>query len=554
MDYLNQVTEHNLKNLKKYKNLLLGIAIFMAIISFLINDNIEIKVLHVFLVIILVVNNILLKSEIHEKKIMVFYLYSFTLWGVLRIAFYSERTLTHTPLIGIIMSLAFIYILPKNKRLLYYGITFVLITFTLMLTIQNPFHYIFSYFMFIFLSYMINKNLYEALIDGIEYRQQIEIYQEKLNHRVKDLQQDFNELYEAYPKILDFLSHSNLSKFNQEKDFLVSTFRLFNNLIVESDYGSLYIIEDHQVRFIDAIGHNLKLLKSITFDHRAFAIDHGDFQVIKDFEKTFKDEDISEAEDYILKKATLPIKEALMFHVPLTDKRKICIAMDIRKGSPLEFSDLSLVKIKAFQHIIRTYYQNHELKTLKESLTTDIAMSLTNLLKIHDEYTTDHSEQVAAMALRIGETMDLDDSQLQDLYYASLLHDIGKVIIPNKILNKKEPLTLKEFNEIKRHPIIGYEATNDLENLASISKYIRHHHERYDGFGYPDQLKGEEIPLISRIITVADAYDAMISKRPYRQALSKSEAIHELIKHKNTQFDKKIVDVFIQLINRKKRE
>ena len=552
MDYLSQVKEYNLKNLKKYKNLLLGVASLMAIISFLIDDNLEIKILHVLLVIILIINNILLNREKYESKVMVFYLYSFTFWGILRIAYYSERTLTHTPLIGIIMSLAFVYILPKNKRLIYYGITFILITFTLFVTIQDSFHYIFSYFMFIFLSYMINKNLYDALIDSIEYKKQIEIYQEKLNHRVKNLQEDFNELYEAYPKILDFLSHTNLSKFSQEKEFLVSTFRLFGNLIVESDYGSLYIIENKQVKFIDAIGHNLNLLKSIIFDHKAFEIEAGDFRVVKDFEKTFAHEDISKAEDYVLKNATLPIKEALMFHVPLSEKRKICISMDIKKGSPLEFSDLSLVKIKAFQHIIRSYYQNNELKELKESLTTDIAMSLTNLLKIHDEYTTDHSEQVAAMALRIGEMMGLDDSQLQDLYYASLLHDIGKVIIPNEILNKKEQLTLDEFNQIKRHPEIGFKATKDLKNLSSISKYICHHHERYDGFGYPDQLKGEDIPLLSRIITVVDAYDAMTSKRPYREALSKSEAISELVKHQNTQFDAKIVDLFIQLINYKK--
>jgi len=175
-----------------------------------------------------------------------------------------------------------------------------------------------------------------------------------------------------------------------------------------------------------------------------------------------------------------------------------------------------------------------------------------NLLKIHDEYTTDHFEQVAAMALRIGEMMRLDDSQLQELVLCKSITDIGKVIIPNEILNKKEQLTLDEFNQIKRHPEIGFKATKDLKNLSSISKYICHHHERYDGFGYPDQLKGEDIPLLSRIITVVDAYDAMTSKRPYREALSKSEAISELVKHQNTQFDAKIVDLFIQLINYKK--
>lgn len=552
MIYSNQVHEYNSENLKKYKVLLLGIAIVMFLISIAVHDNIEITIIHFILVIILLTNNILINQNLFQKIILPLYVYSFTLWGILRISYFSERTLSHTPLIGIIMSISFIHLFSTYKRIIYYILTFILISITLLISMQSPLHFIATYALFLLISFIINKNFYNALIDEFKYKEEIKIYQEKLNQKVTNLQKDFNELYQAYPKILDFLSHSNLSKFNQEKEFLTSTFRLFNNLIVEADYGSLYIIENKKVTFIDAIGHDLKILTSINFDHKAFEINNKDFQIIKDFEETFKDENIIKEENYILDKATRPIKETLMFHVPLTENKKVCISMDIKKGSPLEFSEVSQVKIKAFQNIIKTYYQNSELKQLKESLTTDIAMSLTNLLKIHDEYTTDHSEQVATLALRIGERMQLDDTELQDLYYASLLHDVGKAIIPNTILNKKDPLTLEEFNEIKTHPVIGYQATKDLKNLSSISKYIRHHHERYDGFGYPAQLKGKEIPLLSRIISVVDAYDAMISKRPYREAMKKSDAIEELIRCKYTQFDAEIVDIFVQLINQKK--
>src|SRR6056297_1314104 len=170
MDYLSQVKEYNLKNLKKYKNLLLGVASLMAIISFLIDDNLEIKILHVLLVIILIINNILLNREKYESKVMVFYLYSFTFWGILRIAIYSERTLTHTPLIGIIMSLAFIHLFSKDERIVYYVLTFILISITLVVSIQNPLHHIGTYGMFLFLSFMINKNLYNALIDEMKYK------------------------------------------------------------------------------------------------------------------------------------------------------------------------------------------------------------------------------------------------------------------------------------------------------------------------------------------------------------------------------------------------
>jgi len=549
MEFSKEVDQFNLENLKKYKIYLLVIAISMFLISIVINDNVEIKILHFSLIVILFIQNFILNKKELNRIIISIYIYSFTLWGIIRIAYYNERFFTHTPLIGIIMSISFIHLFSYHRRKIYYTLSFFVISLILCLTLENPLQYIAVYSMFLILSYVINKNLYNALIDEFEYKKEILVYKEKLNKRVTSLENDFDELYSAYPKILDFLSHSNLSKFNQEKEFLISTFRLFSNLIIEADYGSLYIIENNKVEFVDAIGHNLDLLTSIYFNSKAFEIGKKDFQIIKDFSSTFKYEYLSKKELLIFKKATFPIKEALMFHVPLSNNIKICIAMDIKEESLLEFSDISLIKIKAFQNIIKTYYQNSELEKLKESLTTDIAMSLTNLLKIHDEYTTDHSEQVATFSLRIGEMMHLRDAELQDLYYASLLHDIGKVIIPNDIINKKDRLTFEEFNILKKHPEIGYEATKNLKNLSSISIYIRHHHERFNGTGYPDQLKGKSIPLISRIITVADAYDAMISERPYREALTKKEAMNELVKYKNTQFDPKIVDIFIDLIN-----
>lgn len=192
------------------------------------------------------------------------------------------------------------------------------------------------------------------------------------------------------------------------------------------------------------------------------------------------------------------------------------------------------------------FYKIKKYSDYKKILHNDIVQSFITALEFHDEYTKGHSELVAMFAMRIGETLGLDKTQLEDLYWAALMHDIGKIIIPISILNKTEKLTDSEFEIIKKHPQIGYEILSKNETLQDISKYVLSHHERWDGRGYPNKLIGEEIPLLSQIISVADCWHAMTSERPYQNKLSEEEAIKDLIKNKGTQFSPKIVDIFIE--------
>ncbi|MFA6692517.1 MAG: HD domain-containing phosphohydrolase, partial [Acholeplasmataceae bacterium] len=129
----------------------------------------------------------------------------------------------------------------------------------------------------------------------------------------------------------------------------------------------------------------------------------------------------------------------------------------------------------------------------------------------------------------------------------SVLHDIGKIAIDDQILNKPGKLNNEEWENIKRHPEIGYRILSSSPEYIQIAEDILYHHERYDGKGYPRGLKGEEIPIRARIITIADSFDAMISDRPYRKALSKQEALNEIKKCAGTQFDPKIAELFIEL-------
>jgi HD-GYP domain-containing protein (c-di-GMP phosphodiesterase class II) len=143
--------------------------------------------------------------------------------------------------------------------------------------------------------------------------------------------------------------------------------------------------------------------------------------------------------------------------------------------------------------------------------------------------------------------MGLGDRELEDLELAGLLHDVGKIGVPEVILNKPGPLTSEEYKAIKEHPVYGEGILRPVVELAQISKIVRCHHEKYNGTGYPDGLKGLEIPLGARIMTVADSYDAITSKRPYRGEESHHYAVKEIIRCSGSQFDPEVIQHFMEV-------
>jgi len=166
-----------------------------------------------------------------------------------------------------------------------------------------------------------------------------------------------------------------------------------------------------------------------------------------------------------------------------------------------------------------------------------------------DETTQGHCRRLVRLAIRTGEKLGLGGQPLIDLSYAAYLHDIGKVKVPDEILNKGEDLSSEEWAEMRRHPIYGAEMLREKDFLLGAAEIVRAHHERYDGSGYPRGLKADEIPIGARIVAVVDTYDAMMSQRTYQQEpLSKSEAVEELRKHAGTQFDPTVVEAFIEVI------
>ena len=173
---------------------------------------------------------------------------------------------------------------------------------------------------------------------------------------------------------------------------------------------------------------------------------------------------------------------------------------------------------------------------------------LAKLIEMRDSYTAGHSEKVSMWSEIVARKLGLSREEQEKIKLAARLHDIGKISIPDGILNKPAPLSKEEYAEIKKHAALGAGILSNIESLKEVSKIIRHHHEWYNGEGYPDGLTGEEIPLGSRIISVADAYQAMTSDRPYRKAFSKEKAIAELERGAGSQFDPKIVRIFIGIL------
>lgn len=185
--------------------------------------------------------------------------------------------------------------------------------------------------------------------------------------------------------------------------------------------------------------------------------------------------------------------------------------------------------------------------TIYENMTSTL-MALVTSVQARDHYTEEHSGRVTEFSVQIADALGLSDAEKETLRIAGLLHDIGKIAIPDNVLLKPGKLTFEEYEIIKTHPVIGDEILSHIPLLDAERKIVRYHHERWDGRGYPDGLSGNDIPFLARMMAVADSYDAMTSDRPYRKGFSSDEAILELQRNKGTQFDGHLVDVFVGVL------
>jgi putative nucleotidyltransferase with HDIG domain len=232
--------------------------------------------------------------------------------------------------------------------------------------------------------------------------------------------------------------------------------------------------------------------------------------------------------DGVMKEETVAAADAALYRAKQAGRNRTCISSEVTKPA--------------------TPYVGMELEARSRALSIIYALAAT--VDAKDHYTYGHSKKVSDYAVALAEVLELPKDRMDTIRAAGLLHDIGKIGIPDSILNKKGPLTDAEWEPLKAHPKLGVEILRHVIDLANCLPAILHHHERYDGTGYLSGLKGDNIPVEARILAIADAYDAITSPRPYHEQLSSQEALAELKRCAGTQFDPELVDIFCKIMAR----
>jgi len=209
-----------------------------------------------------------------------------------------------------------------------------------------------------------------------------------------------------------------------------------------------------------------------------------------------------------------------------------------------EFYESDQKLLETLAHQVAIAIENAKLYSSLKKNFYDTVEALVEAIEKKDHYTGGHTKRVVHYSMSIAKYMNLTKEELERIRLGAILHDVGKIGIEDKILKKDSPLDPDEWKVMKRHPQLGYEIMMRVEGLRDVIGGMRFHHERFDGKGYPLGLKGEEIPLLARIIAVADTYDAMVSTRPYRKGLPTQKAYDEIVRYSGTQFDPTVVEAF----------
>ena len=336
---------------------------------------------------------------------------------------------------------------------------------------------------------------------------------------------------------------------------------LINNIIIsaqkmlEAEACSLYLVDDNkeELYFEVALGEKGHLLKKVKVK-----IGEGVSGTVAQTGEILNIPDISKDERFNKNRKvadSIGFKEKAMLTVPIKLRDEVLGVIQFinKKGGGVftkrdEETVLLLIQIQIVNNLEKAILYDRLRQTFVDSIET-----LVSTIEARDENTKGHSKRVSELASVLGMYLQIGIKEVEKLRYAGILHDVGKIGIRDAVLNKQGPLSDEEYRIMKTHPQLGDAI---LQNVSSLEPCIReaakHHHERFDGRGYPDHLKGEEIPLFARILAVVDTYDAMTCDRVYRKGLPKEVALEEIEKGRGTQFDPYIAGEFIEMMKEMK--
>ena len=363
----------------------------------------------------------------------------------------------------------------------------------------------------------------------------------QMNEELEKLYSEQEALTEQLNRMLKLMGQIALFE-TSEEDFLEEALDLALNLVPQSHRGRIRMIKEKSFRLLAAIGENDGDIEKIELNSENISKLNNS--------KILTKSNISEFYYYHDEKdeiAFTNVKESIITPIKWNNSIIGSIEIDNMNHSE-EFKISDIKKLDSFANLLSVFYRLRKYINEEGKFQTDLILTLVKALEYYDEYTRGHSERVARWSVELAKAVNVSSEGQKKIYYASLMHDIGKIFVQQSVLNKVSPLTEEEYQLIQIHPVKSAELINKVEGMESFSRIVKHHHEKYNGKGYPDGLVGKAIPYFSRIITVADAYDAMTSKRPYRRPLTAEEATKELIRCKGSQFDPTLVEPFIEQV------
>ena len=387
--------------------------------------------------------------------------------------------------------------------------------------------------------------LFELLEDIQADEEEITLQNEKLNRSNKEIKIISHKLEE----IMD--SFTNVYKLNKD-DFIKKSFDSIFNVIKEADKGTLFELKDGYYYPIASKGYDKRTIKNLKFKKGETFIDLKDIKdnKIEAFIERIDNNNYNKFKEdtsKVLKKLGTDIAFDTLY-APIIAEKQIIGMISLDSFSNPSFNEDSQKILRYYAQLISEFY-NQSLKQEEISNTyLEIVKALVSAIELKDSYTKGHGDRVRNYSVKIAKAMNLNEDKIKNIDIAALLHDIGKIGIPERILNKSGKLDEDEYELIKKHPEFSKKIVEQISGLSEISYIIHLHHEFYNGEGYPFGLKKDEIPIESQIIQVADAFDAMTSDRSYRKAMSNKKAIDIIDREKGKQFNPKIADVAIEKV------
>ena len=395
-------------------------------------------------------------------------------------------------------------------------------------------------FIFIFLTGKYFAQMLKQKNDELaQAKKKLEEWSNKLEGKIK---LRTNELKKSKDRLSILYQISRSISSTLELDDILKVILDFSVKISGANRGSVMLLDEKKNVFFIKAAYNLseKIIRKVTF-----AKDENTIGWVVKNKKPLYIKDLEQDKRFSKKeKIDYKLKQLLMVPIIIEGEVKGVINLD----NNTSFTTDTINLFKSFSEQAAVTINNARLYQKIQDSYFEIVKALAQTIEAKDPYTHGHSARVMEYAVQIAQKLGLPEEEIESLRYAAILHDIGKIGVRGIILNNPNGLTVEEYDEVKRHPIIGENIITPIELLQPIRPLIRHHHEWYNGKGYPDGLSGENIPLGARILAVADAYDAMKSDRPYRKTLTEETAIQELKRGNKTQFDPKTVEVFLELL------